>query len=283
LDYIVLDIEFNGRKFASNLPMEVIEIGAVRLNSQLEVIDTYASFIKPVYFAKLNPFIQSKTGIAQESIDHAERFPKVIRTFLNWLSQSEEVMFVTWGGEDIKRIVLDTRMHKLDDQYWMSTPYLDLLKSYIRYKGFTNDVSVEGALAQLEIESTGNAHRALDDAIMTAEIFRAVYEHIDWNRAQLYVDTYTNAKERRGIKNAIRLLRAQKLEATWDNYVTRFLKDKVNTEDPRKIAESKVYFESEAAKPIKVKTSQPQTEAMQEQEQKDESSTAEYVTVQQEP
>ena len=29
LDYIVLDIEFNGRKFASELPMEVIEIGAV--------------------------------------------------------------------------------------------------------------------------------------------------------------------------------------------------------------------------------------------------------------
>src|SRR5690606_24620949 len=123
------------------IPMEVIEIGAVRLNSQLEVIDTYASFIKPVYFKKLNPFIQNKTGIPQESIDNADRFPKVIRSFLSWLDRSEEVVFVTWGGEDIKRIVLDTRMHKLDDQYWMNTPYLDLLKSYIRYKGFTNDVS----------------------------------------------------------------------------------------------------------------------------------------------
>ncbi len=36
MDYIILDIEFNGRKFASDLPMEVIEIGAVRLDASLE-------------------------------------------------------------------------------------------------------------------------------------------------------------------------------------------------------------------------------------------------------
>jgi len=256
LDYIVLDIEFNGRKFASDLPMEVIEIGAVRLNEQLEVIDSFSEFIKPIYFAKLNNFIQKKTGIPQESIDTANRFPHVIGQFLTWLSSSTEVMFITWGGEDMKRIILDTRMHKLDDQYWMTTPYFDLLKGYTRLKGLTNDVSVEGALEQLAIEGSGQAHRALDDAIMTSHIFKAIFSELDFERKQLFVDTYTNAKERRGIKNSIRLLRMQKLEPTWDNYVAKFIRERIESEDPRKIAEIKHYFEIEALKSVKQKVEQ---------------------------
>ncbi|MCR8660036.1 3'-5' exonuclease [Paenibacillus endoradicis] len=256
MDYIVLDIEFNGRKFASELPMEVIEIGAVRLNEQLEVVDNFSAFIKPIYFSKLNNFIQKKTGIPQESIDTANRFPYVIGQFLSWLSSSSEVMFITWGGEDMKRIILDTRMHKLDDHYWMTTPYFDLLKGYTRLKGLTNDVSVEGALEQLAIEGSGQAHRALDDAIMTSHIFKAIYQDLDFERKQLFVDTYTNAKERRGIKNSIRLLRMQKLEPTWDNYVAKFIRERMESEDPRKIAEIKHYFEIEAVKPVKPKVEQ---------------------------
>lgn len=58
VDYIILDIEFNGRKFASDLPMEVIEIGAVRLDESLKIVNEFSSLIKPVYFPKLNNFIK---------------------------------------------------------------------------------------------------------------------------------------------------------------------------------------------------------------------------------
>lgn len=259
MDYIVLDIEFNGRKFASDLPMEVIEIGAVRLNQQMEVMDSFSAFIKPIYFSKLNSFIQKKTGIPQEAIDAASRFPHVITQFQQWLAKSSEVMFITWGGEDMKRIILDTRMHKLDDHYWMTTPYFDLLKGYTRFKGLTNDISVEGALEQLAIEGFGQAHRALDDAIMTSYIFKAIFDDLDFERKQFFVDTYTNAKERRGIKNSIRLLRVQKIEPTWDNYVARFLKDRIEKEDPRKVAEVRSYFEAEALKPVKTKPVQDES------------------------
>lgn len=249
MDYIVLDIEFNGRKFASPLPMEVIEIGAVRLNENFEYIDSFTSFVKPVYFTKLNNFIQKKTGIPQESINQAARFPSVIKEFIDWLQKSDQPLLITWGGEDMKRIILDTRMHKLDDSYFMQLPYFDLLKGYIHSRGFTNDVSVEGALAQLEIESEEQAHRALDDAKMTAKILYAVHADVDWDKVTYYVDTYTNAKERRSLKNAVRLLRANKKEATWDNFVNRFIKDKLEEIEPNKLSEMKAYFELIANKP----------------------------------
>lgn len=60
MDYIILDIEFNGRKFASEHPMEVIEIGAVRLDASLQYKGEFSALIKPIYFSTLNSFIKKK-------------------------------------------------------------------------------------------------------------------------------------------------------------------------------------------------------------------------------
>lgn len=250
MDYIVLDIEFNGRKFASDLPMEVIEIGAVRLDAELRQTSQFTALVKPVYFAKLNDFIQKKTGIPQEGIDAAAGFPAVIKDFLDWLGPSERFLIITWGGEDMKRIVFDTRMHGLDDAYWLGVNYYDLLKGYIRYKGVMNDVSVENALADLGLGGEDNqAHRALEDARMTSEIFRAVFGSLDFSRIQQYVDVYSNAKERKLVKNAIRIIAAQKVTPTWPLIVEHVLAGKIATDDARKMAELEAVFEAEMAKP----------------------------------
>ncbi|WP_308634153.1 3'-5' exonuclease [Paenibacillus silvisoli] len=259
MDYIILDIEFNGRKFASDLPMEVIEIGAVRLNEALEPVAEFSSLIKPVYFAKLNEFIKQKTGIPQEGIDAAAGFPAVIRDFMSWLGPNDTFLIVTWGGEDLKRIVFDTRMHKLDDAYWTAVDYFDLLKGYIRHKGVSNDVSVQTALTELGLGGEdNNAHRALEDARMTADIFRAVFAHMDFERIQKYKDVFSNAKERKLVKNAIRIIAAQKVTPTWPMIVEHVLAGKVSLEDLRKAAELEAYFDVELAKaPRRVRSPKP--------------------------
>ncbi|MBD2843873.1 DNA polymerase III [Paenibacillus sp. IB182496] len=263
MQYIVMDIEFNGRKFASELPMEVIEIGAVRLDEQLRLTGEFSSLIKPRYFAKLNSFIRKKTGIPQEGIDAADNFPKVIGAFRRWLGDAadgKDTVLVTWGGEDLKRIVFDTRMHKLDDSQWLSTPYFDLLKGYLRCKGLTNDVSPEKAMEELGIEASGNAHRALDDAKMTAEIFRAVFDQLDLSQQQHYKDVFTNAKERRFVKQAIRTIRAQKAEPKWETVTEQFLRGKVPLDDARKMAELREVFDAERARPARPAKSQAQAQ-----------------------
>lgn len=247
MDYIILDIEFNGRKFASELPMEVIEIGAVRLDGALRQVDDFSSLIKPVYFSKLNSFIKKKTGIPQDEIDVAPGFPKVIGEFREWLGRSESYLLITWGGEDVKRIVFDARMHKRDDAYWTELRYFDLLKGYLRYKNVTNDVSVEAALLDLGIPAEGSAHRALDDARMTAEVFKAVFGGLDFEFKQQYKDQFSNSKERRLIKNGVRTMLAQKKLHPWDQYAESFLKGKIDLSDPRKESELRAFYEAEIA------------------------------------
>lgn len=246
MDYIILDIEFNGRKFASELPMEVIEIGAVRLDASLQMKDTFTSLIRPVYFSKLNSFIKKKTGIPQPDIDAAPRFPKVIGEFRRWLDRSEDgVLLITWGGEDLKRIVQDTRMHKLDDSYWLAVDTFDLLKGYLRVQQLSNDVSVEAALQQLDIPAEGSAHRALDDAVMTGEIFKAVFDRLDFTRIQKYKDTYSNARERKLVKTAIKAIQSQKLVPTWPMIAEHYFAGKIPLDDPRKENELREYFDAQ--------------------------------------
>jgi inhibitor of KinA sporulation pathway (predicted exonuclease) len=246
--YVILDIEFNGRKFASDLPMEVIEIGAVRLDDGLRQTDTFTALVRPIYFSKLNKFIREKTGITQEEIDRAGRFPAVIDRFIRWLGPPESFLLVTWGGEDLKRIVLDTRMHRLDDSYWLSVRYYDLLKGFLRLHDLKNDVSVERALEMLGIEADGTAHRALGDAVMTAGIFRTLHDRLDLDQVRQFRDTYSNAKERRMVKSAIRTMRLRGSAPDWDTIAGHFLKNKVDLTNEKKRDELRAFFEEEMRK-----------------------------------
>ena len=164
-----------------------------------------------------------------------------------WLDRSETCTFVTWGGEDFEdEIVLDSRMHKLDDGYWLSASYYDLLKIYLRTRGLTNDVSVEAALAELEIPAEGSAHRALDDARMTAEILRRIFPDIvHESDARQYKDMFSNAKERRMVKNAHPQACHAEAGTNLGARGHRLTKAKVDMDNVKKAAELQAYYETE--------------------------------------
>ena len=76
MEYIVFDLEFNQgfdkklNKTVSNekCPFEIVQIGAVKLNSNLEMIDTFNSFVKPNIYKEIHPFIKKMTNITNEDV-----------------------------------------------------------------------------------------------------------------------------------------------------------------------------------------------------------------------
>jgi DNA polymerase III epsilon subunit-like protein len=52
MNYIVFDLELNSKPFKSRHPNEIIEIGAVKLNRNLEITGTFQSFVKPKVYKK---------------------------------------------------------------------------------------------------------------------------------------------------------------------------------------------------------------------------------------
>ena len=89
MDYIVMDLEWNQNPYGKNnnhpdIPFEIIEIGAVKVNDDLEVVDEFQQVVKPRVYKRLHYKIQEITHLTMEELNSGEDFRKVIRNFLNW-------------------------------------------------------------------------------------------------------------------------------------------------------------------------------------------------------
>ena len=71
MQYIILDMEWNqpwpGSHSAKKLPLplrgEIVQIGAVRMDAQQNLLDEFQILIRPKYFKKMNHKVASLTGI----------------------------------------------------------------------------------------------------------------------------------------------------------------------------------------------------------------------------
>ena len=76
MQYIILDLEWNTAfdKRRKEFVNEIIEFGAVKLDEQLEEIDTFSSFVKPVIEKKLTSRVRKLTHITNEDVQNAEKY-----------------------------------------------------------------------------------------------------------------------------------------------------------------------------------------------------------------
>ena len=94
--YIVFDLEWNqsagGRETAiKELPFEIIEIGAVKLNENREVIDTFRRLIRPAVYKTLHFKVLEVVNIGQEELrKDGISFRKAGREFVNWCFDPDE-------------------------------------------------------------------------------------------------------------------------------------------------------------------------------------------------
>lgn len=83
LTYVVFDLETTG--LSAEEENEIIEIGAVKVKNG-EVIDTFDELIKPTILIPSN--ITDITGITNEMVDGKRTEEEVIKSFLNWASDT---------------------------------------------------------------------------------------------------------------------------------------------------------------------------------------------------
>lgn len=188
MNYIVLDTEFNqpaphlfnpNTRFKPNsiCPFELIEIGAVKLDESFKEIDTFKVFIKPVIYYNLSPIIKRKTGISSKDLKYGLPFEAAIKNFKAWISDNCYLLCV-WSDNDIKELKRNCKYHNLKDD-WLKN-HLDIQAKASRYfdlpKG--QQIGLGKAIKRLDLETDMKFHRALNDAIYTAEVFKAIKETI---------------------------------------------------------------------------------------------------------
>lgn len=91
MEYIILDLEWNQPisrsrmvKSPIRLSGEIIQIGAVKVNEKLEILDTFNVDIKPVYYKKMNKMVSDLTGIKTDDLQEGSPFSDAIEKFRLW-------------------------------------------------------------------------------------------------------------------------------------------------------------------------------------------------------
>ncbi len=152
---------------------ETIEIGAVMLGEDNQVIKTFQSYIKPSYSSKIREKIVNLTGITDETVAEAKNFEEVFYEFVAWC-ESDYIIY-SWSESDIIQLKKehDYRGWTLrEDVQYMFGHWHDVQKDFGDIFQYSKSFSLENAISISGFDFEGAQHDALYDAMNTAELFR---------------------------------------------------------------------------------------------------------------
>lgn len=153
--------------------MEIIEIGAVMLNSRtFEVESEFQTFVSPVRNPRLTEFCTNLTGITQEHLVGAPPFPEAIEAMTKWMSGFDDALFCSWGDYDRNQFLQDCEYHQV--AYPFQTGHLNLKAQFGRTLGLKKRLGIAEALRHLGLKFEGSHHRGLDDARNIVRIVRRI-------------------------------------------------------------------------------------------------------------
>ena len=177
MDYIVLDMEWNqpwpGSPSARKiLPVqirgEIIQMGAVRVSQDQRILDEFQVLVRPKFYRSLNRRVSKLTGTKEARLK-AEGIPfaEAIEQFRAWCG--EDVIFLTWGFDDITILRENLQLHELPYD-WADRWFNAQMMFNAQTDGSTSQKALKTAMEIFGIEASRPAHDALGDAYHTAQI-----------------------------------------------------------------------------------------------------------------
>ncbi|MDF2879922.1 MAG: exonuclease [Clostridiaceae bacterium] len=183
MNYIVFDLEFNQGSNRCNrisninprCPFEIIQIGAIKLNSEFKFISSFDSLIKPQIYTDINPYVKEITNITIEQLLDKKSFKEVYNELIDFIGHDRNILCV-WGTADIKELHRNIAYHGLDATV-ISREYINIQLHTSKLFNCKNGINIglKNAVELLNIPADTNFHNAINDAYYTAEVFKKIY------------------------------------------------------------------------------------------------------------
>ncbi len=178
MNYIVFDMEWNQPsspakliKHPVKLHGEIIQIGAVRLNSEFCETGRILISIVPKYYTEINRYVKKLTGIDEHDLERGDSFPEAFESFMKWCG--EDFCFITWGPDDMPTLRSNMQMFGIPTDILPKSYNLQLI--FNKQKTEENrQWSLASAMEHLGLKLDEPAHNALNDAVFTARICGAL-------------------------------------------------------------------------------------------------------------
>ncbi|MFR5152852.1 MAG: hypothetical protein ACLTER_27865 [Ruminococcus sp.] len=93
MNYIVFDLEWNqspgGKRWSnSRLPFEIIEIGAIKLNEEKEIVDSFQRLIKPQVYNWIHDSIHEVIHMNYKDLQNGTLSHRPSRNFWNGVAKN---------------------------------------------------------------------------------------------------------------------------------------------------------------------------------------------------
>ena len=163
MDYIVFDLEWNQCPYGKGqenerIPFEIIEIGAVKLNSEKQIIDQYQVLIQARVYKKLHFRTKEILHLEMEELENGVAFYKAIREFLKWCGESYQ--FCTWGNSDLLELQRNMKYYGVLQLLKGPISFLDVQKLFsLDLEDGESRKSLEYAVDYLHLDKQQEFHR----------------------------------------------------------------------------------------------------------------------------
>ncbi len=181
MNYIIMDFEWNNAyDYKAQKGMnEIIEIGAIKLNSRFEIEDSFKQLIKPQVSRRLSGRVKELTNISLAEIkENGIPFEEAIRDFSRWAG-TDDTVYMSWSNSDLYVLVSNFKRFFQTTNVYFIKKYMDAQK-YCQYflnipKGSQISLANCADILALNIDED-NLHRALEDCEVTAKCLKKLYD-----------------------------------------------------------------------------------------------------------
>ena len=167
--FLDLEMSMHPYKVDKNFKQEVIQVGYSLIGKNNEVIEEYNEIIQPTRHKKITRRTQKFLKITQEEVDAGIPFKQFYDHFRAVVEQYDPAIIV-WGRNDFLALREGYQINQLPTLR-KKTRYINLLKLHKNYFNLKNDLGLFNAYKLYYDVETVQAHNALEDALVTKEIF----------------------------------------------------------------------------------------------------------------
>ena len=238
MNYIVIDLEWNQANGTTEpvpeLPFEIIEIGAVKVDEAGRFVGEFNELIRPCVYTTLNYVTSKLIHLRTHELERGKPFKEVYDKLIEWIGE-EEYIFCTWGTLDILELQRNIDYHGLKSLSEEPIQYIDAQKLYalIFDEGDHERKSLEHAVDELYIEKDIPFHRAFSDAYYTAKVLNRLKSKDSSKLSYISYDVYMAPKSR-----------SSEIKIVFDNYakyISRTFDNKVLLFADREVSSTKCY------------------------------------------
>lgn len=175
MNKLIIDLEAtctNADEFPRH-ESEIIEIGAVLVNENNEIISQYNTFIKPVRNPKITKFCTELTSIVQSDVDNAPGFKDAMQDFIDYMDGLGDFIFCSWGDYDKNQFRRDSEYHEVPN-HMAQYEHVNIKKKFAQMRGI-KPCGLKSALNYSGLEFEGNHHRGIDDALNMARLMEFIF------------------------------------------------------------------------------------------------------------